>query len=191
MGLVMPAQAGIPSFEPSCSQRGDPGTRRGDEQRGSDDAGGTGTIAGIARHARPKGPMETIEAADVTLAGGISGDFRGAMKGRPYKRQVTLIERRDWAAATAEVGHSIGWEQRRANLLVDDLDLPQRKGVRLRIGANVVLEITRETDPCERMEDLAPGLKAALLPDWRGGACAMVVAEGMIATGDTIRIEEA
>jgi MOSC domain-containing protein YiiM len=126
----------------------------------------------------------------VTLAGGIGGDFRGSMRGKPYRRQVTLIERADWEAATAEVGCSIGWEQRRANLLIEGLDLPQVKGVRLRIGADVVLEVTRETDPCERMETLAPGLKAALLPDWRGGVCAMVVAEGAIAVGDDIRIEE-
>lgn len=134
--------------------------------------------------------MEVIEAAPVTLSGGIGGDFRGAMKGRPYKRQVTLIERGDWEAATAEVGHVIAWQERRSNLLVEGLDLPQVKGVRLRIGREVVLEITRETDPCERMEALAEGLKAALAPDWRGGACAMVVAEGTIAIGDEIRIEE-
>ncbi len=133
--------------------------------------------------------MEVIEHARVTPETGIAGDFRGAMKGKPYKRQVTLIERSDWDAAMAEVGHSIGWQERRANLLVDGLDLPQTKGVRLRIGADVVLEITRETDPCERMEALGEGLRAALTPDWRGGACAMVVTGGEIAVGDEIRIE--
>ncbi|MBN2972127.1 MOSC domain-containing protein [Roseomonas aeriglobus] len=148
-----------------------------------------GVLLGIARHARPKAPMEVIEHARVTPETGIAGDFRGAMKGKPYKRQVTLIERGDWDAAMAEVGHSIGWQERRANLLVDGLDLPQTKGVRLRIGANVVLEITRETDPCERMEALADGLRAALTPDWRGGACAMVITGGEIAVGDEIRIE--
>ncbi|WP_294298934.1 MOSC domain-containing protein [uncultured Sphingomonas sp.] len=148
-----------------------------------------GVLLGIARHARPKAPMEVIEHARVTPETGIAGDFRGAMKGKPYKRQVTLIERSDWDAAMAEVGHSIGWQERRANLLVDGLDLPQTKGVRLRIGADVVLEITRETDPCERMEALAEGLRAALTPDWRGGACAMVVTGGEIAVGDEIRIE--
>ena len=134
--------------------------------------------------------MEIVGTAEVTLAGGIVGDFRGAMKGKPYRRQVTLIERSDWLAATAEVGQMIGWEQRRANLLVDGLDLPQRRGMRLRIGADVVLEVTRETDPCERMEALAPGLKAALLTDWRGGVCTMVMTQGTIAIGDAIRIEE-
>jgi MOSC domain-containing protein YiiM len=48
-----------------------------------------------------------------------------------------------------------------------------------------------ETDPCERMEKLAPGLRAALTPDWRGGVCTMVLAGGEIAIGDEIRIEQA
>lgn len=149
----------------------------------------TGRIAGIARHAIPKGPMETIDHATVTLEGGIGGDFRGAMKGKPYKRQVSLIEANDWDAAMAQVGHSIPWEQRRANLLVEDFDLPQTPGVRIRIGADVVLEITCETNPCERMEALAEGLRAALTPDWRGGALTKVITPGRIAVGDSIRIE--
>ena len=152
-------------------------------------SGVVGMLAGIARHVRPKGPMEVIDHANVTLEGGIAGDFRGAMKGQPHKRQVTLIERGDWEAALAEVGHTIPWQERRANLLVEGLDLPQTKNVRLRIGADVVLEITRETDPCARMEALAEGLKAALAVDWRGGVCTMVVTGGRIAVGDAIRIE--
>lgn len=146
-------------------------------------------LAGIARHQFPKAPMETIARARVTLAGGIAGDFRGAMKGKPYKRQVSLMEAGDWALAMAEVGHNIGWEQRRANLLVEGLDLPQRAGVRLRIGADVVLESTVETEPCRRMDLLAEGLFAALKRDWRGGICTMVTAPGEIALGDEIRIE--
>lgn len=150
----------------------------------------TGRITGIARHAFPKGPMETIDHATVTLEGGIGGDFRGAMKGQPYKRQISLIEAGDWDAAMAEVGHSIPWEQRRANLLVEGFDLPQTPGTRLRIGADVVLEITCETEPCERMEAPAEGLRAALTPDWRGGALTKVITPGTIAVGDSIRIDE-
>ena len=148
-----------------------------------------GTLIGIARHARSKAPMELLDRVEVSLAGGIHGDFRGAMRGKPYKRQVTLIERGDWEAAQAEVGHTLGRQERRSNLLVDGFDLPQTRGALVRIGADVLLEITRETDPCERMEALAEGLKAALLPDWRGGACAMVRQGGWIAIGDEVRIE--
>jgi MOSC domain-containing protein YiiM len=152
---------------------------------------GMGVLGGIARHARPKAVMEVVTAVDVTLEGGLAGDYRGGMRGKPYKRQVTLVERRDWEEACALVGVDLPWEERRSNLLVDGLDLPQIPGTRLRIGRDVVLEITRETDPCERMEALAPGLKAALIPDWRGGACAMVIRGGAIAVGDVIRTEEA
>ncbi len=151
----------------------------------------TGTIAGIARHARPKGPMEVIDHVEITVEGGLHGDFRGVVKpGGKGKRQVTLLERTDWDAAMAEVGRAIPWYERRANLLVDGLDLPQVAGVRLRIGPDVVLEVTRHTDPCERMEALAPGLFAALSSDWRGGACSRVLAGGRIAVGDEIRIEQ-
>jgi len=151
----------------------------------------TGTIAGIARHGRPKGPVETIDRVAVSLDGGIAGDCRGVRKpGGRGRRQVTLIERCDWDAAMHQVGQDLPWWARRSNLLVDGFDLPQVPGTRLRIGADVVLEVTRETDPCDRMDKLAPGLFAALLPDWRGGACSRVLAGGTIAIGDPIRIEE-
>ena len=150
-----------------------------------------GVLAGIARHARPKGPMETIDHVEVTLDGGLHGDFRGTIKpGGKGRRQVTLLERGDWDAVMAEVGHSLPWYERRSNLLVEGLDLPQVPGTRLRIGETVELMITRETDPCERMEALAPGLKAAMLSDWRGGACSRVLVGGTIRVGDTILVLE-
>ena len=133
--------------------------------------------------------METLDHVEITVASGLHGDFRGVVKpGGKGRRQVTLLERGDWDAAMAEVGHSIAWFERRSNLLVEGLDLPKVPGTRLHIGA-VVLEITRETDPCERMEALAPGLKAALLPDWRGGACSRVLVGGTVRVGDAIRVE--
>jgi hypothetical protein len=77
-----------------------------------------GRLAGIARHDRPKGPMQVVNEAEIRPNEGVVGDFRGAMRGKPYKRQVTLIERSDWEAAMAEVGADIPWQERRANLLV-------------------------------------------------------------------------
>lgn len=151
----------------------------------------TGILSGIARHGRPKGPMEPLDHVEVTVEGGLHGDFRGVVKpGGKGRRQVTLIEAGDWAAAMAEIGHSIPWFERRANLLVEGLDLPQVAGTKLRVGDTVILQITRETDPCERMEALAEGLRAALTVDWRGGACSRVLAGGMIRVGDTVRVEE-
>ncbi|MBY0519027.1 MAG: MOSC domain-containing protein [Sphingomonas sp.] len=149
-----------------------------------------GALAGIARHARSRGPIDVLDAAAVSVESGLAGDYRGAVKpGGRGRRQVSLIERADWDAAMADLGVDHHWSARRANLLVDGLDLPQRPGARLRIGA-VLLEITRECDPCSRMEEIEPGLKAALSPDWRGGALAKVIEGGRIAVGDAITVED-
>jgi MOSC domain-containing protein YiiM len=101
-----------------------------------------------------------------------------------------LIERSDWEAAMADLDREIPWQERRANLLVDGLDLPQSPGALLRIGADVLVTVTGECDPCSRMETIAPGLKGALTPDWRGGVTAKVLSGGEIAVGDEIRIEQ-
>ena len=148
-----------------------------------------GVLAGIARRARAKAAMEVLTSVLVTPERGIEGDHRGIIKpGGKGKRQVSLMERADWNAAMAELGQEVPWWERRANLLVDGLDLPQTPGRLLRIG-DVLLVVTGECDPCVRMESVAPGLEAALTPDWRGGALARVLTGGRIAVGDRITVE--
>jgi MOSC domain-containing protein YiiM len=145
-----------------------------------------GRLAGIARHAERRGPIETLTSVRLTPEAGVEGDRNGPKN----KRQVTLIEANDWAAAIAEVGADLPWWARRANLLVEDFDLPHGGDVRIRIGADVVIELKIEIDPCERMDELVPGLREALVPDWRGGAGGKVVTGGIIAIGDIVRIEK-
>jgi MOSC domain-containing protein YiiM len=145
-----------------------------------------GRVAGIARHAERRGPIEVLDRVTVTPEAGVEGDRNGGKN----KRQVSLMEAADWAAATAEAGADLPWWARRANLLVEDFDLPHGGNVRVRIGADVVIELKTEIDPCERMDELAPGLRRALEPDWRGGAGGKVIAGGTIAVGDVIELEE-
>jgi MOSC domain-containing protein YiiM len=150
-----------------------------------------GRVAGIARHDRPLGPMEVLDRAELIEGQGIAGDFRGDRKsGSTGQNGVVLIEAGDWSAAAAECGADVPWFERRGNLLVEDLDLPQQPGAKLRIGRDVLVEITQECAPCERMEALHPGLRAALEPDWRAGARARVLRGGAVAVGDEIRIEQ-
>ena len=145
-----------------------------------------GQIAGIARHSERRGPIETLTSVRVSPEFGVEGDRNGGKE----KRQVSLLEAGDWAAAMSETGGDLPWWERRANFLIDGLDLPQRDGVRLRIGEDVVLEVRAEIDPCDRMEELQPGLRQALIPDWRGGAGAKVISGGTVSVGDEIRIED-
>ena len=149
-----------------------------------------GRLAGIARHDRPKGPMETLEIVAVTAAEGVHGDYRGAWAAtKPgRKRQVSLIEADGLAAAFAESGASLAWSDCRRNLLVEGLRIPRSPGTCVAIGDHLVIEITDECDPCERMDALHEGLRAALTPDWRGGFLGRVVEDGEIAVGDEVRI---
>ena len=150
----------------------------------------TGRLAGIARHHEPKGPMETVNAVSVSATEGVHGDFRGGMASTKAgrKRQVSLIESDCWDAAAADSHCPFEWWNSRRNLLVEGLRLPREPGTRVGIGATLVIEITDECDPCERMEALHPGLRAALTPDWRGGFLGRVMEDGEIAVGDAIRI---
>lgn len=146
-----------------------------------------GQIAGIARHGERRGPIETLTSVCVSPEFGVEGDRNGGKE----KRQVSLLEAGDWAAAMRETGGDLPWWERRANFLVEGLDLPQCDGVRLRIGDDVIVEVRAEIDPCDRMEELQPGLRQALTPDWRGGAGAKVISGGTVSVGDEIRIEDA
>ncbi|WP_305095880.1 MOSC domain-containing protein [Croceibacterium aestuarii] len=149
-----------------------------------------GRLDGIARHAAPKGPMETVDHVTVTVAEGVRGDFRGGLASTKagHKRQVSLIEAESVAEAFAEAHAALDWSDCRRNLLVSGLRLPRAAGARIAIGGSLVIEVTMECDPCDRMDALKDGLRLALTPDWRGGLLGRVVSDGEIAVGDAVRI---
>jgi MOSC domain-containing protein YiiM len=155
-----------------------------------------GRLIGIARHDRPHGPIETLGHVAVTAAEGVHGDIRGAVAStkKTKRRQVSLMEAESWAAALDDLGLASEdrppWHARRANLLVEGLRLPRQAGKIIARGASLRIEVTVETEPCERMDALLAGLKLALMPDWRGGVCGRVLTDGDIAIGDEVRIEE-
>lgn len=133
--------------------------------------------------------METLDHVQVTVAEGLHGDFRGSLKPGRNKRQVTVMTAEGWRDALNELKAQLPWEQRRVNLLVDGVTLEESAGRRLIFDSGLVLEVTGECDPCSRMEEVAPGLKAVLLPHWRGGVTTRVIEDGLIRVGDKVRIE--
>ena len=145
-----------------------------------------GKLSGIARREKKRAPMELLDSAIVSEATGVADDFRG----KPGKRQVTLLSARDWRAACEELGAEVPWTARRSNLLVEDMDLPKVSGRIVCIG-DVRLRTTIEIDPCSRMDEAAPGLKAALKPDWRGGVGCEVLQGGEISLGDEVVLVDA
>jgi len=134
------------------------------------------------------------------------------------KRQITILSEEAWEAALLEIKskelslnlldsplqkrpsnsetqaqsdffeNPPHWSARRANLLISGKTFSLKDvGKTLCIG-EVQLEITRETDPCGKMDRVKKGLKNALSPKWRGGVCAKVIQGGHIKIGDCILV---
>ncbi|MDO9461110.1 MAG: MOSC domain-containing protein [Alphaproteobacteria bacterium] len=144
-----------------------------------------GEVTGIARRERPRAPMQLLNQSEITVASGLTGDFRGAVRGR----QVTVLTQEGWNAACADLGDDLPWITRRANLLVRGVDLTGRVGARLKVG-DAVLVITDECDPCSVMEKARKGLRKALIPAWRAGATCRVARAGLVRIGDTAELQD-
>lgn len=143
----------------------------------------SGILIGIARTPELRAPMEQLDRASVTIERGIEGDARG----RKLNRQITILFREGWEDACRDVGETLPWITRRANLYVEGVERPRQSGGRIAIG-DVVLEVMLETDPCMLMERAHRGLKAALTPDWRGGVCCRVIGGGTIRIGNSVML---
>lgn len=144
------------------------------------------TLKAIAIRNHPRVAMQSIDSAQVSDHSGILGDYRGAQPGR----QITILSEASWRKACQEIDAELPWTMRRANLLVDGVEFDESwVGSKILIG-DVELVITRETNPCSRMDAQHQGLTAALVPEWRGGICCDVVKPGNIKLGDQLELSE-
>lgn len=101
------------------------------------------------------------------------------------RRQITLMDLERWRQLMDRLGADLDTSARRANLVIDGLDLFDSRGRTLRIGAARLL-VHGETRPCERMDETLAGLQSPMGERWGGGAFAEVVAGGEISVGDDV-----
>jgi MOSC domain-containing protein YiiM len=128
-----------------------------------------------------RGSMDARDRGVLIAGGGLEGS---ADQGG--KRQVTVIEAERWAQMMTDLGADLDPSARRANLLVESIDLADSPGKILQVGP-CRIRIYGETRPCERMDHALPGLRAAMSAPWNGGAYGQIIVGGSIAIGDEAR----
>jgi len=142
-----------------------------------------GKLLSIAVKRKKRGEMTLLDRASISRKSGVENDTRGRSK----MRQVTIVSHESWKEACAVLDTDIPWTARRANILIEGIELKETIGRFLHIG-DAVLEIINETTPCKVMDDAHLGLMDALRPRWRGGVLGKVIVEGQIEVGDDVSI---
>jgi MOSC domain-containing protein YiiM len=152
-----------------------------------------GRIASFHLHPAAGGaPLESADVIELEAERGIRGDQRyfgrkSRSTGGPSKRQVTVIERevlQRHADALSLDGIAPGIA--RSNIETEGIDLSTSIGRRLRVGT-AVLEVVEPREPCEKMEAIAPGLRALMTPPCQG-IIARVIESGTARVGDAVEL---
>lgn len=116
--------------------------------------------------------------------------------GQPNLRQVHLIHA-ELFDELAGKGYAVTPGQLGENVTTKGIDLlGLSAGTRLRLGQDVILEVTGLRNPCHQINGVAPGLMDAVLdraPDGslirKCGVMAIVIAGGEVSTGDTVSLD--
>ena len=137
-----------------------------------------GQILKIFLRPGKKQPVQSVTAAYTELSSGLRGDHK-----KGGKRQVTIMTREAWESACHQIGETLDPGLRRANVLVEGVDLESAIGCDLVLGESRIT-LLGETEPCDRMDEVHPGLQNALKPNLRGGVFGRVVQAGRMSTGD-------
>jgi len=128
-------------------------------------------------------PMNPVDSATFIEGFGIEGDRHAVKSGARTIRQVLLMDE-----DTLE-GFGLGIGQVRENVTVRGIDLHEvPAGQRLALGDDVVVEITQFCAPCERMEEVRPGLREELFE--QRGMLATVISGGAVNVGDQVQVVE-
>jgi MOSC domain-containing protein YiiM len=136
----------------------------------------TGTVRSIQTCPGERMPMASLDRSEL-VDGGIPGDAHFAPGSL---RQLLLIESETLSGLGVDPGTV------KENLTLAGVSLMDlRPGTRLEVGEAEV-EVTKECEPCSRMEEIREGLQTELIG--RRGMYAKVTRPGLVRRGDPVRV---
>ena len=138
----------------------------------------------------PGAPLLSVDFFKIVENKGIQGNGRmfnriSKRTGKPTKRQVSLIEREQLAKHAQAMGHpGFASGSVRSNIETIGIHLRDHIGKQIQIGDSILFLYELRT-PCQKMDDLAPGLRKSM-ENGHQGVMAQVVKSGEIHLGDEI-----
>lgn len=144
-----------------------------------------GVVASIAFRPTDGEPMKELTECNVVPGRGL--DCENRPSGR---REVTLLSKQAWQQTCRRLDAALSWHLRRANFLIDGLDLGRLIDRELTIGP-IRIKIHGETRPCGLMDKQHAGLREALVPECRGGVHGQVLVGGTVRVGDAVCVHDA
>jgi MOSC domain-containing protein YiiM len=134
------------------------------------------SVAGIFVSPEKRAEMKPLERVRAITGHGLEG----CAHARPPKREVLFASAEHLESVDVPPGRI------RENLTVEGADVQEWPiGQRVAVG-DAIFEVTMVCDPCQRMDDLRPGLQAEL--EGRRGMLARVVETGEVALGDEVQL---
>jgi len=146
----------------------------------------------ISRGGVPKLPVMEAEVGELGIAGDAQNNTRD--HGGP-ERALCLFAAERIEALRAE-GHPIAPGTAGENITTEGIDWDRvTAGTRLRLGAGVLIEVTRDTTPCKTIagsfvDGAFARISEKLHPGW-SRVYARVIAGGIVRPGDSIDFVEA
>jgi hypothetical protein len=138
----------------------------------------TGTVVAVQVCPGHREPMRPLAVVTATAGRGLTGDAHNRARGT---RQVLLQDSETLERFALPVGAI------KENITTRGVPINRLPpGTRLHIGPTVILELTGVCEPCHRMDEIRPGLQAALAQ--QRGMLARVVVGGEIQPGAAIRV---
>ena len=139
----------------------------------------SGKIVSLQLCVGHKEPMEFKDEVVALTGTGLEGDRHAV---QDNARQILLMDKEVLDAFDLKPGIV------RENVTVSGVSIHKlSEGQRLRLGSDVVLEVTGHCEPCARMDEIRLGLRESL--DMQRGMLTRVLQGGKLTLGDQVKVE--